>query len=133
MKKPCILVVDDNESHRYIVTRELRRLAEASSFRVEESPGAREALTRLPSLRSAPLLILSDHKMPEMNGIEFLRAVRAAHGDVVKFALFSSLDHPEEFSEARRLGAFQVFEKALELDRIRADLAKVVRQWLASP
>ncbi len=68
---PRILVVDDTP-----LTREtLRLVLEADGCEVEAVADAREALERL---RSGPFqLLITDHMMPDMNGMELLGVVRA--------------------------------------------------------
>ncbi len=68
---PAVLVVDDEESVRRSLTRLLRR----RGMDVTECASASEALGRLEAGLS-PAVVLSDLKMPEMDGVRFLRAVR---------------------------------------------------------
>jgi len=66
------LVVDDSRAIRRIVGDMMRRLG----FDVHEAGHGLEALERLKVIDS-PDVMLVDWNMPEMNGIEFIRAVRA--------------------------------------------------------
>jgi signal transduction histidine kinase/CheY-like chemotaxis protein/HPt (histidine-containing phosphotransfer) domain-containing protein len=69
------LVVDDNETNRTI----LREMLSSWGMHVELVDGAREALTRLDvSAKEGAFfnLVITDHKMPDMDGIEFVRALR---------------------------------------------------------
>jgi CheY-like chemotaxis protein len=69
--KPTILVVEDDT-----VTREMLRVSlEREDFTVAEAGNGVEALARLATLR--PALILLDLMMPEMDGFQFTREVRA--------------------------------------------------------
>jgi hypothetical protein len=69
--KPTVLVVEDD-----LVTREMLRASlERENFTVVEAGNGIEALGRLATLR--PALILLDLMMPEMDGIQFTREVRA--------------------------------------------------------
>lgn len=72
------LVVDDSRAIRVVIGRLLKELG----FEVVEAGNGREALARLHESR--PDVILVDWNMPEMNGFEFLVAVReeAAFTDV---------------------------------------------------
>src|SRR5260221_4522903 len=66
------LIVDDSRAMRRIIGDLLRDMG----AQVFEAANGREALERLPGL--APLaLVLVDWNMPEMNGLELVRAVRA--------------------------------------------------------
>jgi two-component system chemotaxis response regulator CheY len=66
------LVIDDSRAMRTILGRMLKNLG----YGVEEAGNGREALQRLHN-GPRPDLALVDWNMPEMNGIEFVRAVRA--------------------------------------------------------
>jgi two-component system chemotaxis sensor kinase CheA len=67
-----VLVVDDQ-----FTVRELQRsILEAAGYRVETARDGREALTRV-SGSSDVDLVVTDVDMPEMTGIELLRAIRA--------------------------------------------------------
>lgn len=67
-----VMVVDDQTSMRAMIRRTLQDLG----FRdVRDKPSATEALPAIQSDRVH--LIISDYNMPEMDGLEFLKAVRA--------------------------------------------------------
>ena len=66
------MVIDDSRAMRLI----LARIAGQLGFDVVEAGNGREALERLEQLESTPELALVDWNMPEMNGLEFIMAVR---------------------------------------------------------
>lgn len=67
-----VMVVDDQTSMRAMIRRTLQDLG----FRdVRDKPSATEALPAVQSDRVH--LIISDYNMPDMDGLEFLKAVRA--------------------------------------------------------
>ena len=68
-----ILIADDSRVMRQIVIRTLRQAGHGGHEIVEAENGA-QALEMVRS--EAPDLVLSDWNMPEMNGLEFIRAVR---------------------------------------------------------
>ena len=65
------LVIDDSRAIRLI----LRRILGQLGFVVEEAANGREALARLDT-GLMPELVLVDWNMPEMNGLDFVTAVR---------------------------------------------------------
>ncbi len=69
-----ILVVDDSKVMRMIVKRTLRQAGFGGHTVVEAENGV-EALDRIGEKK--PDLVLLDWDMPEMNGLDLLRAVRA--------------------------------------------------------
>ena len=66
------LVVDDSRSMRAIIGKHLRELG----FEVHEAASGLEAFTTLHKVKPMDL-VLVDWNMPEMDGYEFLRKVRA--------------------------------------------------------
>jgi two-component system, chemotaxis family, chemotaxis protein CheY len=68
------LIVDDSKAMRSILGRMLR----AMDFDVVEAANGREALERLEGLGKVDIALV-DWNMPEMNGFEFVRAVRSEH------------------------------------------------------
>jgi two-component system chemotaxis response regulator CheY len=72
-----VLIVDDSATMRKIITRVLRQ-AEIPVASVVEAGNGVEGLARLLSDPDIDL-ILSDVNMPEMNGVDFVKAVRTNH------------------------------------------------------
>jgi two-component system NtrC family sensor kinase len=69
-REPVVLLVDDDPRVLSALRRGLRR----EGFRIETAADGREALEKL---EHAPVaLVISDHKMPGMTGIELLQTVR---------------------------------------------------------
>jgi len=68
------LIIDDSRTMRSILGRILRGLG----FEVVEAANGREAMERLRAIQKVDLALV-DWNMPEMNGFEFVRAVRAEH------------------------------------------------------
>ena len=68
------LIIDDSKAMRSILGRMLRGL----HFEVVEAANGREALEQLRGLGKVDIALV-DWNMPEMNGFEFVRAVRSEH------------------------------------------------------
>ena len=76
-----ILVVDDEEQVRTALT----RLLEREGYTVTSAEGPTEGLE---ILRQQPIkLVISDHNMPDMSGIEFFRLIRERHPHVCRIML----------------------------------------------
>jgi len=71
MKKPCILVVDDDAALRELITLRL----EANGFRVETVDSGEAALAKLALAR--PDAVLTDMQMSGMDGMALFRAIHA--------------------------------------------------------
>jgi len=94
-----ILYVDDEESLLEIGKIFLER---SGQFSVDTITSAPEALTRI-SQKSYDAII-SDYQMPEMDGIEFLKRVRAS-GKIIPFILFTGRGREEIVIQALNEGA----------------------------
>jgi len=78
MARPVILTVDDEVSVSQAIARDLRGRY-ADRYRIIRATSGAEGLTALEELRRRDVpvaLILSDHRMPEQTGIEFLERAR---------------------------------------------------------
>ena len=82
----AVLVVDDEPN----ILSALRRLLRANGYQVQTAPGGTEALSLL---EQAPVdLIISDMRMPVMNGAEFLRRSRTLVPEAVRILLTGYAD-----------------------------------------
>ena len=117
-----ILVADDSRAMRMIVVRTLRQ-AGFSGHDVIEAEDGRQAL-RLAASES-PDLILSDWNMPEMTGIEFLRALRAS-GSGTPFCFITSEGSEEMRMTAEAGGALGLITKPFDAESFADMLGSVV-------
>jgi CheY-like chemotaxis protein len=123
-KQPALLVVDDNESNRYTLTRRLKRENYAN---VAVAENGRQALELLRS-QSFDLVLL-DIMMPEMDGFDVLERMKAddtlRHVPVI---MISALDEMDSVLKCIELGAVDYlpkpFKPALLKARIDACLDK---------
>ena len=73
VEQVVVLTVDDNDAHRYAMQRMLKNLG----YGVLEAGTAKEALRM--ALEHAPDVVLMDIHLPDGNGIEVCRKIRANH------------------------------------------------------
>lgn len=109
-----VLIVDDSKAMRMIVLRTLRQSG-LPFDEVREATDGAEALAAVDEF--APTLILSDWNMPNMNGIEFLAALRAK-GDTTVFGFVTSESSPEMREQALETGAQFIISKPFNADRL---------------
>ncbi|MBS4759672.1 MAG: response regulator [Clostridium sp.] len=85
MEKYNILLVDDEEDNLALLYRTLR-----GSYNLEKTTSPLKALEILDQKQFE--LVISDHKMPEMDGVEFLKRVQLAHPATMRILLTAYSD-----------------------------------------
>ncbi len=124
MKKLSVLIIDDSSVMRKIVERSLRQ-AGLKLDRVMEADNGADALNMVQG--GAIDLIFSDINMPKMDGIEFLRQVRATEGAKAIPVLMITTDGTEpKVMEAISLGARGYIRKPFSSDQVRQQVAEVL-------
>jgi two-component system chemotaxis response regulator CheY len=114
------LVIDDSRAMRLILARIARQLG----FDVVEAGNGREALDRLAELDSVPELALVDWNMPEMNGLEFVAAVRRdARYRAMTLMMVTTESEQSQIVRALAAGAHEYVIKPFTPDAIVEKLA----------
>ena len=81
MQTPTVLFVDDEIN----ILNAVRRLLRDEDMKVLCASGAQEALDHL--ARTSVHVVVSDQRMPEMNGVDFLAQVRGRYPEIVRMML----------------------------------------------
>ncbi|OFW14095.1 MAG: hypothetical protein A3H29_12290 [Acidobacteria bacterium RIFCSPLOWO2_02_FULL_67_21] len=113
-----LLVVDDDPQ----VVRLIRRFGENAGFGVSSYDGGQKALDRL--ARDRVDVAVVDLQMPQVGGLEVLRAIRQADPDC-QTILMSGAATIDSAIEAAKLGAIDYLTKPFDFDRLKALLATV--------
>ena len=114
-----VLIVDDSRAIRRIIGEIMKQL----NFEVSEAGNGIEALQRLEEL-GAPDLVLVDWNMPQMNGLDFIKAVRAnpAYSDL-PLMMVTTETEMERMALAFMAGVneyvMKPFDKATILDKLQ--------------
>lgn len=121
MKKIVILVVDDET----VIREGLQRVLEGDLFEVETCSSGYHAIERLQEKEYG--LIITDLKMPGMNGIEVLKAVKALQPDipVIMITGFASIDTAVE---AMKNGAADYISKPFSPDLLLEKVQNALSQ-----
>ena len=120
-KKKQILVVDDEPAWLRSMAAELRRVG----YQVKEARSATQALSLLAKFR--PDLIVSDLRMPDMNGFDLLDKIRHSPNiSATPVVFFSAIDDFHAKKIARELGATACLLKPYD----RQELVSILKQYL---
>lgn len=118
-----ILVVDDSKAMRMIVIRALRQ----AGFRTDNFLEAGNGTEALKSIEATPPdLVLTDWDMPEMTGLELLKAVKD-RGLKVKIGMVTSQGTTEMREQARDAGALFLLAKPFDADKFRETLYPILQ------
>ncbi|MGG4340757.1 response regulator transcription factor [Paenibacillus lautus] len=123
-----ILIVDDEPLVRIGIKSAIDWQAQGVEI-VGEAGDGEEALRMI--TETAPDVVLLDIKMPKMDGIEVLRAIKDRQLPVQAIVL-SSFDDITYVKEALKLGAFDYFHKPDMNERELTAMLKSVREQLGS-
>ena len=117
-----ILIADDSKAMRMIVIRTMRQ-AGLDGHKIIEAENGKQAFELARS--EEPDLILSDWNMPEMTGIEFLRALRGT-GSTTPFCFVTSEGSEEMRTMAEQAGALGLIAKPFTPELFADTLSQVV-------
>ncbi len=117
--KSC-LIVDDSAVIRKIA----RKILEELNFEIAEADDGTRALEQCRA--QMPDAILLDWNMPQMNGIEFLRALRQTDGGAAPVVIFCTTENDvPHIREAIAAGANEYIMKPFDGDIIQSKFAQV--------
>ena len=119
--KPCLLVVDD-EPDLVQSVKDLLRF----DYRVLGATRAGEGLALM--AKEDVHVVMSDQRMPEMTGVEFLKRIKDAYPDAIRL-LFTAYADLSAVTDAINQGnVYRYISKPWEPDELRAVLKQAVDQ-----
>ena len=117
--KSCLLV-DDSKTIRNVV----RGMLASLRFEVSEAADGAEALAACE--RSLPEVVILDWNMPVMNGLDFLKALRAKPGGGAPIVIFCTTENSlEHIQEGLAAGANEYIMKPFDKNILQDKLAQV--------
>ena len=132
-----ILIVDDSSSDVELTVHTLRKSKLANTIHVADD-GA-QALDFLfcrgayeeRSFERPPRVVLLDLKMPKIDGIEVLRAIRAdPRTKAIPVVVLTSSKEQRDLVESYNLGVNAYIQKPVEFDRFREVVERIGMFWL---
>ena len=126
MEGPHLLIVDDEENLRSMLRAALRH----HGFEVTEAENGRVALEVISQDR--PDLVVLDVMMPELDGFEVVRRLRA-DGDNTPVLFLTAMDGTDDKVRGLTLGGDDYLQKPFSLDELVARAEAVLRRTGAAP
>lgn len=116
------LIVDDSSTMRRIIINTLNKLGHQD---VVEASNGRQGIERL--IEGPVDLVITDWNMPEMNGIEFVRALRASEGTrTLPVLMVTTNAAKDDIVEALRAGVTNYVVKPFTSDTIKEKIDVVL-------
>ena len=122
MKSGSVLLVDDD----YQVLRTISAVLEGNGVNTVATSSAADALTKLGVMRKTIDIVISDVRMPAMDGVQLLEIVSACYPDLPVLLMTAYAD-AETMTEAVRRHAFDFVAKPLEFPQFLASVRKAVK------
>ena len=120
-EKPRCLVVDDEPRLRHVLV----RLMQSDGFVCSEAGSGTEALTMLET--TSATLVLTDLRMPEMDGIELLRQIRSRHPETAVI-MITAVAEVEVAVSCLAIGAMDYLTKPFHLEEVRARVIQALEK-----
>jgi CheY-like chemotaxis protein len=115
------LIIEDNENNRVLIT----RLLEKSGYRTLLAATGMEGITT--AVRQRPDFIILDIQLPDMNGLDVLRAIRSSESGhrvpVIAMTSFAMSGDRERFLAA---GCDEYIEKPIDPQRVISQIRRVI-------
>jgi DNA-binding NtrC family response regulator len=116
-EEPKVLVVDDEEMLRNL----LARILEREGYSVSTASGARQALAYL--AKADFQVMVSDVKMPEMNGFELLKEVKGRYPRMA-VVMMTAFGDEQTVQQALGLGADGYVAKPFKSTELTSEVAR---------
>lgn len=118
-----VLYVDDEDINLLVFEKNFE-----DKFSIITAPSGEVGLTKLNQHADEIAVVISDMKMPQMNGVEFIKKAHESFGHIVYFIL-SGFQYNEEIDEAVKSNLVrQFFTKPMNMAEIESAIKTVVDQ-----
>ncbi len=121
IKQKQVVIIEDDA----VLRRGLRRFFDKERYAVIDFENGEDAAIKL--LRETPDLILCDYKLPGVNGLEILQALRH-EGINTPFLLMTGYFSDEVRENAIKNGATQTLEKPIDLNLLKDSCQKLFKE-----
>ena len=119
MKDYNILVIDDEAAQRDVLTGYLKK----KGYKISSASSGKEGIET--ARTNSVDIILSDFKMPDLNGIEVLEQIKKINPEI-SFVIVTAYGTVENAVKAMRLGAFDYISKPVDLDELDLMIERII-------
>ena len=126
-EKHTILIVDDEENNLMLLKRTLR-----SRYNILTAKNGLEALDVVKQFGDDISLIVSDQKMPVMEGTEFLKKVRETNPQIVKILLTGHVDTDILVASINDCDLYQYILKPFEPEELQIAVERGINKYSMS-
>ena len=120
-----LLIVDDEPE----ICDFLKSFFEERNYEVNTATSGEEALKEVEQFK--PTVVLLDIKMPGMDGVKALEAIKAKHART-KVIMVTALETRDKIEECLRLGADNYITKPLSLEYLENDVREKIESYMNS-
>jgi DNA-binding NtrC family response regulator len=120
MNRHAILIVDDEKSVLHAIQRTLRK----EPYTLLTAESAAEGLKMLEARDIS--LVVSDYNMPAMNGLEFLRTIRAQHPHTLTIMLTGQAELSIAVQAINEAGVYKFIQKPWNNEDLRITLLRAL-------
>lgn len=118
MGENALLVVDDSATFRQLLCMSLSRIEGIEETDITQCVDGEDALEKLRSGSFA--LVLTDIKMPRMDGLELVRRVRfELNEEEIPIVIISTKGEQQDVEKGLRLGASGYLSKPISMSKLR--------------
>lgn len=134
MRPLRVLVVDDDEDHRFFIQRALAQVEgiEMDIDLVHDGQAALDYLAQEEPYtdRPRPDFILLDLRMPRRSGLEVLEAVKAdPELRRIPISVLSTSERPEDVRASYELGGNAYIRKSVTFNKLVSDITDAAQFW----
>ena len=123
MEKHKLLFVDDEDN----VLKSLRRLFQDEEYEIHTATNGFDAIKLMDKHEFS--LILSDYRMPELNGVEFLRLAKEKFPDTIRMILTGFADVEVTISAINKGEVYKFIEKPWKKEDLKVQIKKAIEHY----
>ena len=127
--EPTILIIDDSEDDILLTKMVLSKLGR--EIRTESALSGETGLAALRDGRALPVVVLLDLKMPGMDGLDVLRAIRAdGRFCRIPVVIVTHSDLESDKEASFKNGANSFLNKSVDLDQFTKHIRNELEKWI---